>query len=49
MKTVVTEKKAVEAIRTNMTKAGCTEEHIQSAISNYHELHKQGVVEIGIL
>lgn len=49
MKTVVTEKKAVEVIRTNMTKAGCTEEHIQSAISNYHELHKEKVVEIAVL
>lgn len=49
MKTYFTEEKCVAQIRKNMTAAGCSEEHIQEAISNYHRLHAKGVVEIAKL
>lgn len=49
MEIVLSEEKAVKTIRANMTKAGCTEEHIESAIANYHELRKNKVVEIAVL
>lgn len=49
MKTYVTEEKCVAQIRKNMTAAGCSEEHIADAISNYHKLHAKGVVEIAVL
>lgn len=49
MKTVCSEAKCVAQIRKNMTAAGCSEAQITEAISNYHELHKNGVVEIAVL
>lgn len=49
-RTVFSEKKCVEAIRANMTKAGCSEEHILSAIANHMKMREQGkVVEVAIL
>lgn len=49
MKTVLREEKCVAQIRKNMLAAGCSEEHIAEAISNYHKLHANGVVEIAVL
>lgn len=49
MKTVLTEEKCVAQIRKNMTAAGCDEAHITEAISNYHKLHANGVVEVAVL
>ena len=49
MISVVSQKKAIDTIRANMTKAGCTEEHIESAVSNYLELSKNKVVEVAKL
>lgn len=49
MKTYLSEQKAIATIRKNMTKAGCTEEHIESAISNYCNLRENKVVEIAEL
>jgi len=48
-RTVFSEKKCIKAIRDNMTKAGCSEEHIQSAIANHMKLRERGVVEVAIL
>lgn len=49
MKTVKTPVDCVEQIRKNMTAAGCTEVHIEQAISNYHELSKTKPVEVAVL
>lgn len=49
MKTVLRKDKAIAQIRKNMTASGCTEEHIEEAVSNYIKLYENGVPEIAVL
>lgn len=49
MKTVTGVENCVAQIRKNMTAAGCSEAHIEDAISNYHKLNSEKAVEVAVL